>query len=247
MTKINQMISQWPKGSIMTLVHLKNIGIDRELVKRYRKSGWIESVGRGAYKLKGDTVSWQGAVSGLRQQLNIYIGGKTALELKGFGHYLGLEVRELYLLSAFKQPLPQWFKQNSWNINVHFSSINLFEKDSTQSLTGHTYKEFSLPISIPERAILEMLYFIPSKQGFDEAMKIMESLTSLRPDIVQQLLQECRSIKVKRLFLYMAEKQNHFWFEQLNPDKINLGSGKRMIVKGGVLDKKYLITVPKEF
>ena len=94
---------------------------------------------------------------------------------------------------------------------------------------------------------MEMLYFVPSLQGFDEAMKIMEMLTSLRPELVQHLLEVCNSIKVKRLFLYMAEKQNHFWFEQLNQDKIDLGRGKRSIVKKGVFNKKYQITVPKEY
>ena len=32
----------------------------------------------------------------------------------------------------------------------------------------------------------------------------------------------------------------------LNLDKIDLGSGKRVIAKGGVYDKKYQITIPAE-
>lgn len=31
----------------------------------------------------------------------------------------------------------------------------------------------------------------------------------------------------------------------LDLSKIDLGSGKRQIIKGGALDQKYLITVPK--
>ncbi len=53
MTIINQLIIEWPKGTVMTLDHLKQKGINRDLIKRYRKSGWIESVGRAAYKLAG--------------------------------------------------------------------------------------------------------------------------------------------------------------------------------------------------
>ena len=44
----------------------------------------------------------------------------------------------------------------------------------------------------------------------------------------------------------MAEKQDHLWFKELNLDKINIGNGNRMIVKNGVFDAKYKITVPKE-
>jgi hypothetical protein len=51
-------------------------------------------------------------------------------------------------------------------------------------------------------------------------------------------------VKVKRLFLHLAEKQAHPWFKQLDVTRVSLGSGKRMIVAGGRLDPKYLITVP---
>jgi hypothetical protein len=42
----------------------------------------------------------------------------------------------------------------------------------------------------------------------------------------------------------MAEHHNHAWFKRLDQSSIDLGSGKREIVKGGILDKKYKIVVP---
>jgi len=33
----------------------------------------------------------------------------------------------------------------------------------------------------------------------------------------------------------------------VNLEKINLGSGKRVIVEDGTLDKKYNITIPKDY
>ncbi|MFR9534110.1 MAG: type IV toxin-antitoxin system AbiEi family antitoxin domain-containing protein, partial [Rikenellaceae bacterium] len=71
-------------------------------------------------------------------------------------------------------------------------------------------------------------------------------LTTLRPKLLQQLLELCSSVKVKRLFLYMAEKSGHSWFRSLDLDKIDLGSGKRMIEKNGVYNSKYMITLPNE-
>ena len=41
----------------------------------------------------------------------------------------------------------------------------------------------------------------------------------------------------------MAENILHEWFDYLNLSKINLGSGKRVISKGGKLDKKYNIVI----
>ena len=74
----------------------------------------------------------------------------------------------------------------------------------------------------------------------------MEGLNNLRPALVQSLLEACQSVKVKRLFLYLAEKSNHDWFTYLDLSKIDLGSGKRSIVKDGVYISRYQITVPKE-
>jgi len=63
----------------------------------------------------------------------------------------------------------------------------------------------------------------------------MEMLTTLRPKLIQQLFEVCTSVKVKRLFLYMAEKSKHPWFCAISLSKIDLGEGKRSIVKNGVL------------
>lgn len=74
----------------------------------------------------------------------------------------------------------------------------------------------------------------------------MEGLNNLRPNYIQTLLEQCSSVKVKRLFLYMAEKANHNWFNYIKIEKIDLGSGKRALLNDGVYIPKYNITVPKE-
>jgi len=53
---------------------------------------------------------------------------------------------------------------------------------------------------------------VPKRQSFGEALQVMESLTSLRPQIVQGLLENCTSIKTKRLFMHTAEQLNHAWY-----------------------------------
>jgi hypothetical protein len=91
-----------------------------------------------------------------------------------------------------------------------------------------------------------MLYEVDDyESSFVHALEIFEGLTALRPALVNTLLRHCRSLKVKRLFLFMADRVKYPWCERLDKAGINLGSGKRVIVKGGVLDKRYLITVPE--
>ena len=74
----------------------------------------------------------------------------------------------------------------------------------------------------------------------------MESLTTLRPRLLQYLLEGCTSQKVKRLFLYMAEKANHPWYKSLKTDNIELGSYRQMIVPKGKYIRKYNMTIPTE-
>ena len=74
----------------------------------------------------------------------------------------------------------------------------------------------------------------------------MEMLNGLRTNLLQQLLEDCKSIKVKRLFLFMAEKAGHSWLEDLDLSKIDLGRGKRSIVKNGVFNSKYQITISQD-
>ena len=63
---------------------------------------------------------------------------------------------------------------------------------------------------------------------------------------MQDLLERCSSVKVKRVFLFLAEKLELPFFLKLKLDDVDIGSGKRVIVKGGKYDAKYLITVPRE-
>ena len=93
---------------------------------------------------------------------------------------------------------------------------------------------------------MECLYLVPKEQNLIECFHFMESINNVRPDVVQQCLESCHSIKVKRLFLYLAEKANHAWFRKLNIDKIDLGAGKRSIIMNGRYNPKYKITVSKE-
>ena len=47
------------------------------------------------------------------------------------------------------------------------------------------------------------------------------------------------------MFLWFSERHRHAWLNRLDTKGIDLGSGKRMLVRGGKLDKKFNITVPE--
>ena len=101
-------------------------------------------------------------------------------------------------------------------------------------------------VSSPEQAFMECLLLAPEQYNYMDLYYVMEQLTSLRADVVQTLLENIKNQRVKRVFLYMAEKAGHYWFDMLNIDRINLGTSKQQLVENGIYIKKYRITIPKE-
>ncbi len=101
-----------------------------------------------------------------------------------------------------------------------------------------------LYLSTPERAILELVNELPNHESFHHVDNIMSGLSTLSPRKLNTLLTDCRSIKAKRLFLFLAKRHHHAWFKHIEQDALELGTGNRTVVKGGRLDTTYLITVP---
>ena len=76
---------------------------------------------------------------------------------------------------------------------------------------------------------------------------LFEGLTMAKPPVVTALLRACTHSKAKRLFLFLAEHYHYPWLKRVQLNAIDLGKGKRMVTRGGRLDKRYQITVPEAF
>src|SRR5438876_10932535 len=66
-------------------------------------------------------------------------------------------------------------------------------------------------VSVPERALLEMLSEVGLHQGIEEARNIMEGARSLRPEVLTTLLKNCQRVKVARLCVGWAEELRLPW------------------------------------
>jgi hypothetical protein len=53
-------------------------------------------------------------------------------------------------------------------------------------------------------------------------------------------------LKVRRVFLWYADRHHHTWRKHLDTVALDLGKGKRQLVPGGRLDARYQITLPGE-
>ena len=245
-SKIQQLLANWPNGAVFTSAALKKQGYSDALLYHYRKSGWLTGVGRGAFAKAGDPIDWRGGLYALQEQwkLPVHLGGKSALTYGGAAHFLNMGTETVTLFASPATRLPGWYTHHDWRVKVTLIMTNLFPDDV--GLTSETIGSFSIRISSRERAMFETLYLAPKDQSLSEARLLMEGLTNLRPKLLQQLLESCSSIKVKRLFMLFAEELKLGWSKRLDPGKVDFGIGDRTIVKGGKLHHKYRVTLPAD-
>lgn len=244
--KIKPLLNDWKPHTVATSEWLGGRGITPQDVRNYLASNWLTSLGRGAFKRPYETVTWQGALHSLQKQLglSIHVGALTALEMTGHQHYVRLGNSPAYLFSRPETTLPKWFRDN-WGGEVRHIRTKLFP--AMMAVTARQSPEgFSLVCSTPEQAILEMLHLTPAEFDPVEVAQIIEGMTSLRPKVMQDLIEACTSIKAKRLFLYLAERANLRVVNGLDLTKIDLGKGKRAITATGRLTPKYDLLLPQE-
>jgi hypothetical protein len=245
--KIKNILTKYPNGLVLQSAFLEREGYSYVLQQHYRKSGLLKLIGKGAMLKSDDNHLIFGALSSLQQQSNhsVHIGGRTALALSGQAHYLQINMQTVSLFKEPKEDLPKWFLSNQWDYGFEVTNVSLFH-DKSVGYKDYEANGLTLKISNPARALMECLSQCPDKFPLVEGFEIMENLLSLRPVVVQTLLEQCKSIKIKRLFLFFAEKVGHSWFSDLDTSKINLGKGVRRIVPNGKYVSKYELMLPEE-
>ena len=265
--KLNWLERRLPEGLLVDAAWLERHGYSRSLRSQYVAGGWLEQPIRSVFRRPRGSLSWEQVVISLQSLLHlpVSVGGRTALELHGYAHYLprGQEKIHLYVEGKlpgwlFKLPMEATFvRHNRCRFLPPVRLPRLTEegfpevgrKSLQQGLRPLPWGQWKWPmlLSTPERALLELLDELPGAETFHDVDVLVESLVDLSPRRLQHLLEQTRSIKVKRLFFFYADRHSHRWLDHIARERIDLGSGKRVLVKGGKFDPKYQITIPAEF
>ncbi len=260
--KINRLQGLLEEGLLASTGWLEAQGYSRALLSSYVKNGWLVSPARGVYRRPGPPLKWQHVVASL-QMLGgsfFHVGGRTALVHHGLGHYVQMSGAEtIYLYGPEK--LPAWVNKLGVQENFVVRNDAMFgtlrahrneEGDAVdladfglQQMTWGAW-DWQLWYSSDERAIFEVLQDVPTKESVYEADVLMQSLANLRPVRVTTILRACTRVNVKRLFLALAERHQHPWLKHVELQGVDLGKGKRMLVRGGKLHPKYQITLPAD-
>jgi hypothetical protein len=260
--KLNRLLETLGDTTLVSSRWLRAHGYSSNLVARYMASGWLQSPARGVYLRKGGKSTWEGLLHALQalEKLPLHVGGRFALARQGHEHYLLLGESATVTLYGPAR-LPGWAGKLPLRERVQFCGRGPFDWPalafgddtpgatlSAQGLerTPDDSRAAGVVFSTPERAILELCDDAPDSALIHEADALMQGLATLRPPLVSTLLQHCDSVKAKRLFLALADRHKHAWISHLDLHAVDLGRGKRVLVRGGKLNAKYQITLPAD-
>ena len=243
-------LSMVPPGQFATRQWLLDQGASVHTLDNALKSRKLVALARGVVARPEVPVGREGVLASMNRALAdpVWLGGLSALAEMGLTHYLDGSGR-VHLYSPGVKP--SWLPRLPLDLDLQWhGTARLW--DMRQLMAAGSLREQALDmggwlLASPEQAFLEALMDVPKAMSFEHADNLMQGLSSLSPKRLEALLKACRHVQVKRLFFFFADRYDYPWRKRLNPDDYDLGSGKRHIVAGGVLDSTYLITVPEVF
>ena len=240
MTNLKHLISTTPLNMIFLGSWLEKQKISAKSIYDHKKYGWLDSLDRGAFIKKGVKPTILAAINAVQYQTDykLHVGGYYALDQHHHIRHFIRQNLKVELFTLERRSLYKWF-QNTFKDQYVLSNTSFLPDDvGVEEIEVDSLK---IKVSTSERAFLEMLY--TDKLTTKEAYQVLELMTVLKPNLLTDLLAQCKSVKVKRLFMYLASQTGYSWFNKIDNHKINFGSGVRVIDKDGKFNKEFNIVI----
>jgi hypothetical protein len=119
--KLNALERTLPQGFVVDAAWLQANGYSSSLRSQYVSAGWLEQPARRVYRRPSPApLTWQHVVASLQSYLNfdLVVGGRTALELQGFAHYLPQIQTEVHLYGP--KPPPTWLSDLRLDVRFRY-------------------------------------------------------------------------------------------------------------------------------
>lgn len=239
--------STLPEGLLVNRDWLSAKGFERASVDYFIRAGKLDAVAHGIYRKPGPQLKWENVIYSLGQMgMFVHVGHISALRFHGFEHFLMVGgLQEINVYSVGK--IPPWI-----DAVCNYSFKQMYRSPfadglrlGLEDISFGTW-DWPIPYATPERAFIELISTVTSEAGIEQAYLMLQGAATLRPALIQDLLEKCQQVKAKRLFLWIAREIAHPWYNYIDQKSLDLGSGKRQIIVGGKLDEEFLITIPKE-
>ena len=223
-----EVLARLPRGEPLSTAALREYGVSEFRASGLARSGWLTHLGRGVYMLPGDTLSRDGCLGFLTRRLaGFHVGGRTALDWHGVRQ--NVSFREvLTLWGDESKRLPAWFTER---FSSRYQATQLFDAQLPKG-TGLRSLPVGRPdvlVSVPERALLELLSDVGKTQPLEEARQLVELLYTLREKVLDQLLVHTTRIKVVRLAELLGRELALPWAATAARHSQRIGGGERWV------------------
>jgi len=228
--KLKKLYTEVRAGSPVTSSQLAEMGISADLAVHYVRSGWLTRLARGVFSRPNEPLQVHPSLLVLQRQVRgLHVGGKTALDWYGIRHYVAQQA-VLHLYGWDTARLPDWFTRN---FPGEYHQKRLFDEtpEAMLHVTPLEKREDTALVSVPERALLELLDEVGVRQPLQEAREIVESAHTMRAGVLMELLTHCRSVKTVRLCLTLSREMSLPWATRLRPELLPKGSSRPWISK----------------
>lgn len=223
-----RILAELPRGEPLSTSVLRKHGVSEFRASALARSGWLTHLGRGVYMLPGDALTREACLAYFHGRISgFHVSGKTALSWRGIRQ--NVSFREVLTLWG-DQPkrLPAWFTQR---FPSRYQATQLFDDKlrkgfGLQPLPGGRSEVL---VSVPERALLELLSDVGKTQSLKEARELVEGLRTLREKALDELLAHTKRIKVVRLATLLGRELNLPWAGTAKRHSQRVGGGKRWI------------------
>ncbi len=261
-SRLKHLINEVPPGFIFDAAWLKTRGIDSKSIHHYVNQGWIERIVRGVYRrplpnyIQSGELSWQIVLLSCQRLMTrkVHLGGINALDYATNSNSIRPRTCQAV---HFYGDAPKWIYRlpTTDRIMIHKSSlfgessVGVIEDGLLAYNKNYVVQIWHWPVRVSscERAILEMIAQLSGYSDFEIINRQFQSLKFLCPELLTQLLKDCVSIKVKRLFCAYADMYKFSWKNDLDMTQIDLGRGPRALVPGGRFHPNYEISLPDFF
>ncbi|MBM2802564.1 MAG: hypothetical protein HW419_457 [Deltaproteobacteria bacterium] len=137
--------------------------------------------------------------------------------MQRYAHILPLgKTPAVFLFALPNVKLPAWFMEHRWGCQGSLHHDESFRWPSAARADRKRLGPYQIKMSAAERVIMGVLYDVPQFDSYEEARLLMARLITLRPRVVQNLLKKCTSVKVKRVFMLLAENCEHAWGKKVD-------------------------------
>ncbi len=226
--KLNHLYAQWMPGTPLTTEDLAALGISGDLAVHYARAGWVVRLARGVYCRPNDKLALYPCLTLLQRTVDgLHVGAKSALDWYGMRHYPSQQ-SVLQLFGWTSTHLPEWFTER---FPAQYHRKRLFHELPDEPLHAGPFENVSgAPrVSAPERALLEVFSEVGVRQPLTEARELAESAYNLRPNVLDDLLQRCSSVKTVRLCLQFGRELSLPWATKLDPARLPTGSTRAWV------------------